>query len=82
MFCLLKEADGKLKIDMKMISLQGLKKVLTPKELKNILGGSGYVCTVYYNDCSSEEVQCCDYNMDACLDYIYGFGNVSNIHCQ
>ena len=53
---------------MKKITLNGLKKVLTPKELKNILGGSEGLCScggtgdpvynVYYSGCYYDGIRC------------------------
>ena len=61
---------------MKKISLKGLNEVLSEKELKNVLGGSGgacssgIYCTVAWIDGSTDNY-CCPYsNLGTCLDEV------------
>ena len=60
-------------MERKIITLRGLKKVLTPKELKNILGGSAGSCGcnsgVYGSYCESNSgntIVCCTMEMSQC----------------
>jgi len=43
-------------MEKKRISLNGLKKVLSPKEMKNVLGGSGNCMTIDEGGC---KYYCC-----------------------
>jgi hypothetical protein len=46
----------------KKISYSGLKNVLSPKQMKNVLGGSGGLCPddfPYIFRCSDDSLRCC-----------------------
>jgi len=51
-------------MDTKKISLNGLNKVLTPQEMKNVKGGSGFIrccCGMGLNiNCFNVNTDCCD----------------------
>ena len=53
----------------KKISLNGLENVLSPKEMKNVKGGSGGFCCMYYAagyyDCN---IKCNADNPEVCTD--------------
>ena len=68
-------------MEKKLISLSGLKNVLSPKEMKNITGGSGIRCCCGMganSSCADTNTDDCDKAMqlviDACSMFYGGFG--------
>ena len=61
-------------MERKFISIDALKKVLIPKEMKNVMGGSGLDCSNGTQCVSSGEIINCKCTDDAACQRAYGPG--------